>query len=77
MSDESRNLVLVYLRRLGEKFDRLAADVSDIKIRMTAVVEKLSGLNRRLDRTVGSLNRIEHRLDGINTRLGAIETRLT
>jgi hypothetical protein len=77
MVDEPDNLVLVYLRRLDEKFDRLAADLSDIKIRMTAVVEKFGGINRRLDRVVGSLNRIEHRLDGIDTRLGAIETRLT
>jgi hypothetical protein len=77
MADETDNIVLVYLRLLDEKFDRIAADIADIKIRMTAVVEKLAGINRRLDRTVGSLNRIEHRLDGIDTRLGAIETRLT
>ena len=76
MIDESDNLVLVYLRRLDEKFDRLAEDIGEMKIRMTAVVEKLAGINRRLDRTIGSLKRIEHRLDRIDTRLGVIETRL-
>jgi len=77
MVDEPDNLVLVYLRRLDEKFDRLAEDIGEMKIRMTAAVEKLAGINRRLDRTIGSLKRIEHRLERIDTRLGVIETRLT
>jgi hypothetical protein len=32
MVDEPDNFVLVYLRRLDEKFDRMACDVADIKI---------------------------------------------
>jgi hypothetical protein len=76
MVDEPDNLVLFFLRRLDERFDRLAEDIGEVKIRMTAVVEKLAGINRRLDRTIGSLKRIEHRLEVIDTRLGAIDTRL-
>src|SRR4051794_28664355 len=76
MVDEPDNLVLVYLRRLDEKFDRLAEDIGEVKIRMTTVVEKLAGISCRLDRTIGSLKRIEHRLDGIDARLGVNNTRL-
>jgi hypothetical protein len=38
---EPDNLVLVYLRRLDEKFDRMAGDVADIKIRLTNIERRL------------------------------------
>jgi hypothetical protein len=74
---EPDNLVLVYLRRLDEKFDRMAGDVADIKIPLTNIEERMgqadlrqaqtdiaiAGINRRLDRVDARLDRIERRLD--------------
>jgi archaellum component FlaC len=63
MADEPDNIVLVYLRRMDEKLDRLAADVNDVKIRVTGVEEGLAGVNRRLDRIEARLDRVERRTD--------------
>jgi len=63
MVQEPDNIVLVYLRRLDEKVDRLIDDVGDLKVRMTAVEESIAGVNRRLDRLDGRVDRIERRLE--------------
>ncbi len=60
---EPDNIVLVYLRRIDEKVDRLSDDVRDLKVRMTAVEENLAGVHRRIDRIELRLDRIERRLD--------------
>jgi predicted nucleic acid-binding Zn-ribbon protein len=67
---EPENMVLVYLRRLDEKLDRVIDDVRDLKVRMTDIEEKvaridlaIAGVNRRLDRVETRLDRIERRLD--------------
>ncbi|HEY0291311.1 MAG TPA: hypothetical protein VGC51_03085 [Hansschlegelia sp.] len=63
MADEPDNLILVYLRRLDGKMDRLIDDVTDLKVRVTAVEEGLAGVHRRLDRLDTRVDRIERRLD--------------
>ncbi|QYU70679.1 hypothetical protein J4558_11430 [Leptolyngbya sp. 15MV] len=63
MSDQPDNLMLVYLRRLDEKMDRIIEDVGLLKIRMTHVEEGLAVVSRRLDRVEQRLDRIERRLD--------------
>ena len=63
MVEEPENLVLVILRRIDLKIDRLADDVSDLKIRMTNVEEGLAGIDRRLDRSESRLDKIERRID--------------
>ncbi|ABD87961.1 hypothetical protein [Rhodopseudomonas palustris] len=63
MADEPDNLVLVYLRRLDEKLDRVLDDAHDLKVRMTAVEESIAGVNRRLDRLEWRVDRIERRLE--------------
>jgi hypothetical protein len=70
--------VLDYLReqfaRVNAKLDRLASDVSDLKVRMTSVEAQTGSLlateaghyavtMQRLDRVDGRLDRIERRLD--------------
>jgi archaellum component FlaC len=60
---EPDNIVLVYLRRIDEKVDRLADDLRDLKVRMTGVEENLAGVQRRIDRLETRLERIERRLD--------------
>jgi hypothetical protein len=41
MADEPDNIVLVYLRRIDTKLDRLVEDVRDLKIRVTGVEKRL------------------------------------
>jgi len=77
MVDAPDNLTFEYLRRLDAKLDRVIEDIGDLKIRMTAVEERLArtdvafanlelsiaGINRRIDRIEARLDRIERRLD--------------
>ena len=63
MTDEPENLVLVYLRRIDQKMDRVIDDLQDLKVRVTNVEENLSGVHRRLDRLEMRVERIERRLD--------------
>ena len=48
--DHSSGVVLRYFRRIDNKLDRVAADVRELKIRMTAVEENIASLNRGFDR---------------------------
>ncbi|MGH6846411.1 MAG: hypothetical protein ACREC0_02910 [Methylocella sp.] len=63
MMPEPDNLVLVYLRRIDEKVDRVIDDVRDLKVRITNLEEGQAGIHRRLDRIEARLDRIERRLD--------------
>ncbi len=63
MVDEPESLMLVMLRRIESKLDRVIDDVQDLKVRMTAVEEALVGVHRRLDRLEVRVERIERRLD--------------
>ena len=60
---EPDNVVLVYLRRIDEKADRVIDDVRDIRFRVTNLEEGQAGIPRRLDRVEAPLDRIERRLD--------------
>jgi outer membrane murein-binding lipoprotein Lpp len=63
MTEEPESIVLVMLRRIDAKIDRMADDVRDLKVRQTATEEALAGVNRRLDRLDMRVERIEKRLD--------------
>jgi len=74
MSDQPENLMLVYLRRLDTKMDRLIEDMGDLKRRMTTVEVQVgtqaatenshyASVMLRLDRVEDRLDRIERRLD--------------
>ena len=43
MSEEPENLVLVYLRRIDGKIDRLTDDVQDLKHRVTLLEDQVAG----------------------------------
>ena len=62
MSDEPENLMLVYLRRVDTTVSRIAEDVHDLKVRMTSLEEAVVGVQRRIDRIDGRLERVERRL---------------
>jgi hypothetical protein len=61
---EPDNIVLVYLRRID---DRFIADSHDIKTRLAVVEENLAGVHRRIDRLELPVERIEKRLDLVDT----------
>ena len=63
MADEPENIMLLLLRRIDEKVDRLVADVQDLKQRMTLVEVQLAGQAVRIDRVEARLDRIERRLE--------------
>jgi DNA-binding FrmR family transcriptional regulator len=60
---EPENLTLRLLHSIDGKLDGVYDDVKDIKVRMTSVEEALAGVNRRIDRAEGHLDRIERRLE--------------
>ena len=62
MAEKPDNIILVMLRRIDARLERLVDDVQDLKIRMTHVVEGLAGVNCRLDRLAVRVDRIEKRL---------------
>jgi ribosomal protein S11 len=63
MVDEPDNLVLLLLRRLDGKIDRVLDDMRDLKVRVTGLEEGMAGVNRRLDRMELRIDRIERRLE--------------
>ena len=63
MADEPDNVVLVLLRRLDTKMDRMIDDLHDLKVRVTHLEEGQAGIHRRLDRIEDRLDRVERRLD--------------
>ncbi len=63
MMDAPDNLVLAMLRRMDAKLDRISGDLGDLKVRMTGAEEAIAGVNRRLDRLDGRVERIEKHLD--------------
>jgi hypothetical protein len=70
MTDEPDNLVLVMLRRLDAKFDRMAEDLHEIKGRLTnleivvgALVTADGRMQHAIDRLAERFERVERRLD--------------
>jgi hypothetical protein len=62
MMPEPDNVVVVYLRRIDEKADRVIDDVRDIKFRVTTLTKGKLVSNAE-DRVEARLDRIERRLD--------------
>ncbi|ODT75507.1 MAG: hypothetical protein ABS76_33885 [Pelagibacterium sp. SCN 64-44] len=50
MAEEPDNIVLVMLRKIDTKLDRVADDLRDLKVRFTHLEEGQAGIHRRLDR---------------------------
>ncbi|PIT04565.1 hypothetical protein TSA1_30290 [Bradyrhizobium nitroreducens] len=63
MADEPDNIVLALLRKIDQRTERMADDLQDVKVRVTAMEEGLAGVNRRLDRLEIRVDRIERRLE--------------
>ena len=70
MSDAPDNIILVYLRRMDGKLDRLVENIADLGRRVTSLDTKVALLHgdfaaqsERIDRVELRLERIERRLD--------------
>ena len=70
MTAEVENIVLEHLRHMRRTLDRVAEDVSDLKLRMSSIEHhagqiqvQMAGLNSRMDRFDERLGRVERRLD--------------
>jgi hypothetical protein len=66
MSEQLENTILIFLRRLDQKVDRLIDDVSDLKLRVSAVEAAVARVDSRLDR-------LEHRFDVLERRQDSFE----
>ncbi len=70
MANEPENILLVYLRRLDEKMDRIIEDVQDVKRPLTSLEAAVAmvhgdfaGQSLRIDRIETRLDKIDRRLD--------------
>jgi len=72
MSDAPDNLILVYLRRIDEKVDRLVANVADLGRRVTSLETKVALLHGNFAAQSERIDRIELRLDRIERRLDIV-----
>jgi len=75
MTEDTTNIVLEHLRHIRPAVDELRLDVSDLKLRMTAVEgtlgniqTQLAGQSARMDRMDERIGRIERRLELADVR---------
>lgn len=63
MVDQPDNIVLVYLRRIDEKVDRLSDDLRELRARIGVVAQGVAQMSGRIDRLADRAERIERRLE--------------
>ncbi|WP_342236922.1 hypothetical protein [Inquilinus sp. OTU3971] len=73
MTDELGNLMLVYLRRIDEKVDRVIETQQDHGRRLTSLEGQVAGLHADFAGQSARIDRIEARLERIEKRLNLIE----
>jgi hypothetical protein len=66
MADDADDTVLALLGRLDQRTERMAEDVYELQMRMTAVEDGMAGFDRRIDRLEQRVERIERRLDTLD-----------
>jgi uncharacterized coiled-coil protein SlyX len=76
MSDQPDNFVLVYLRRLDAKMDRVLEELQDLKHRVTALEIGQSRIRQDIAELQGLYAGSQLRMDRIDSRLERIERRL-
>src|ERR1700751_3393497 len=72
MREEPESLILVYLRRIDGKIDRLTDDVQDLKHRVTSLEGQVASIRGDMAAMSLRIDRIETRLDRIERRLGIV-----
>lgn len=76
MSDQPDNLVLVYLRRIDERLERIELDMRDVKRRLTALEESQARMHHDIAAIRGDYAGLQLRMDRFDERLARIERRL-
>jgi predicted nucleic acid-binding Zn-ribbon protein len=80
MTEEPENFVLACLRRLDAKFDRMAEEMKEMKVRLITIENQNSDLGSslaNLNATVaGNYVGLSSRLDRMESRVERIENRL-
>ena len=76
MSDQPDNLVLVYLRRIDERLERIEVDMRDVKRRLTALEESQARMHQDIAAIRGDYAGLQLRMDRFDERLARIERRL-
>jgi archaellum component FlaC len=66
--DAANNAVLALLGKLDERTERMAEDVYELQVRMTAVEDGLAGFDRRIGRLEQRVERIERRLESFDVQ---------
>ena len=75
MSDAPESLVLVLLRRMDARLERIENDLQDLKRRVTALEESQARLHLDYAGVQLRLDRFDDRLAGIERRLDLAEVR--
>ena len=70
MSEAPDNLVLVYLRRIDGKIDRLTDDVQDLKHRVTSLEGQVASIRVDMAAISQRIDRIETRFDRMERTVG-------
>jgi predicted nuclease with TOPRIM domain len=76
VADDPENLTLIYLRRIDAKVDGLAAELREVRDRLTAVEIGLAGIRRDIGglaetdaRLQASVDRLRDEMTRVNRRL--------
>lgn len=69
MSDGPDNLILIFMRRIDDKLDRLAAGQADLGCRVSSLETKVALLHGDFAAQSERIDRIELRLERIERRL--------
>lgn len=76
MSDQPDTLVLVYLRRIDARLERMEDDLKDVKRRLTALEESQARMHQDIAAIRGDYAGLPLRMDRFDDRLARIERRL-
>ena len=76
MSDEPENLVLIYLRRIDLRLDRIEGELRDVKGRLGLLEAGQAGIRREIANLSESYASLSVRMDHFDERLSRIERRL-
>ena len=70
---EAENLVLILLRRMDEKLDRLSAKFDDLVLRTGGIETELAQLHVRFAESSVSSDSFERRMERIEKRLDLVD----
>jgi len=76
MSDEPENLVLVYLRRMDAKFDRVLNELADLRVRQTDIHRAVLATRRDQTSDAETTAHVQAQLDRVRDDVETIKRRL-